>query len=95
MAIDFVMKRTLEREPTGIQWNFKTKLEDLDFADDLPLLSSKYHDIQKKQYAIGVGLKNYSRKRNWLNTNIRQQVQIDGKTIDDVNTFTSLRILEV
>ena len=38
LVIDFVMKRSVEREPTGIRWNFTTKLEDLDFADDLALL---------------------------------------------------------
>ena len=62
LVIDFVMKRSVEREPTGIRWNFTTKLEDLDFADDLALLSSKFLDIQRKtkslhENASGVGLK--------------------------------------
>ena len=39
LVIDFVMTRTTETEPTGIRWNFTIKLEDLDFADDLALLS--------------------------------------------------------
>ena len=97
LVIDFVMKRTLEREPTGIRWNFTTKLEDLDFADDLALLSSKFHDIQQKtqslhENAIRVGLKINIKKTKVmrLNSNIREQVQIDGKTIDDVDTFTYL-----
>ena len=44
---DFVMKRTLERGPRGIRLKFTTKLVDLDFANDLALLSSKVHDIQQ------------------------------------------------
>ncbi|XP_061176180.1 uncharacterized protein LOC133185137 [Saccostrea echinata] len=48
LVIDFVMRRTTETEPTGIRWDFTTKLEDLDFADDLALLSSKFRDIQQK-----------------------------------------------
>jgi hypothetical protein len=51
------MKRTIEREPTGIKWNFSTKLEDLDFADDLDLLSSKFQDVLQKN-ASGVRLIN-------------------------------------
>ena len=32
----------------GIRWNFTSTLEDLDFADDIVLLSSKYQQIQDK-----------------------------------------------
>ena len=42
------MKGTTETEPTGIRWIFTTKLEDLDFADDLALLFLKFQDIQQK-----------------------------------------------
>ena len=32
----------------GIQWNFATVLKDLDFADDIALLSSKFNDLHEK-----------------------------------------------
>jgi hypothetical protein len=56
------MKRTIEEKSTGIRWNFTTKLEDLDFADDLALLSSKFQNIQEEtqslhENASGDGLK--------------------------------------
>ena len=97
LVIDFVMKRSVEREPTGIRWNFTTKLEDLDFADDLALLSSKFLDIQRKtqslhENASGVGLKiNINKTKVMrLNSNVKEKVNIDGRTIDDVDTFTYL-----
>ncbi|KAK3082831.1 hypothetical protein FSP39_006593 [Pinctada imbricata] len=97
LVIDFLMKRTTKREPTGIRWNFTTKLEDLDFADDLALLSSKFQDIQQKtqslhENASGVGLKiNISKTKVMrLNSNIKEQVKIEGKKIEDVETFTYL-----
>lgn len=34
---------------TGIRWNFTTKVEDLDFALDLALTSSKYNIYNQKQ----------------------------------------------
>ena len=97
LVIDFVMKRSVEREPTGIRWNFTTKLEDLDFADDLALLSSKFLDIQRKtkslhENASRVGLKiNINKTKVMrLNSNVKEKVNIDGRTIDDVDTFTYL-----
>ena len=62
LVINFVVKRSVEEEPTGIRWNFSTKLEDLDFVDDLALLSSKFRDIQRNtqllhENASGVVLK--------------------------------------
>ncbi|XP_056012624.1 uncharacterized protein LOC130052233 [Ostrea edulis] len=48
LVADYIMKRTTEREPTGIGWIFTTKLEDLDFTDDLALLSSKFQGFNKR-----------------------------------------------
>lgn len=48
LVIHFVMTRTTNTEPTGIRWNSTTKLEDLDFAYDLVLISSKFHDIEQE-----------------------------------------------
>ena len=97
LVIDFIMKRTTEREPTGIRWNFTTKLEDLDFADDLALLSSKHQDIQSKTQRLHinanqVGLKINTKKTKVirLNSRIKDPVKIDDQEIEDVNTFTYL-----
>ena len=35
------MKKTVENDNNGIRWNFTTVLEDIDFEDDLAMLSSK------------------------------------------------------
>ena len=47
-VIDWVMRQTVEGEKTGIRWNFTTVLEDLDFADDIALLSSTLNHLQSK-----------------------------------------------
>ena len=41
IVIDWIMKNVTERNNTGIRWKFMEKLEDLDFADDIALLSSR------------------------------------------------------
>ena len=39
LAIDWVLKTPTGQEEYGIQWTASTRLDDLDFADDLAILS--------------------------------------------------------
>ena len=48
LVVDWVMRNTLQEGNTGIRWKFTAKLEDLDFADDIALLSSTKQHIQTK-----------------------------------------------
>ena len=45
LVIDWIMKICTKQRRNGIQWTLNTQLEDLDFADDLALLS---HSHQQK-----------------------------------------------
>ena len=62
LVIDWVMRKTLREGDTGIRWRFAEKLEGLDFADDLALLSSTRRQLQLKNERLsnaskGTGLK--------------------------------------
>ena len=46
LVVDWIMRRTTENGNTGIRWKFMSKLEDLDFADDIALLSSTQQHAQ-------------------------------------------------
>ena len=48
LSLDWVMSRTTEDRRNGIRWKLTSVLEDLDFADDIALLSSRYVDIEDK-----------------------------------------------
>ena len=48
LAMDWVMRRTTDGNLTGIRWKFTSKLEDLDFADDVALMSSTRQHMQNK-----------------------------------------------
>lgn len=48
IAIDWVMKSTLNSDNTGIRWTLFTSLEDLAYADDLALLSHLEKQMQSK-----------------------------------------------
>ena len=49
-AIDWIMCETTKQANTGIslRWRFMDQLEDLDFADDIALISTTQHQMQKK-----------------------------------------------
>ena len=42
------MRQSTEGQRTDIQWTFTRQLEDLDFADDINLLSQRQQDAQEK-----------------------------------------------
>nr|KAG5686358.1 hypothetical protein BaRGS_026819 [Batillaria attramentaria] len=62
VVLDWVTRTAYASSGRGIQWTLTRKLEDLDFADDLALLSHRLQDMQAKVDALGeisqrIGLK--------------------------------------
>ena len=43
LAVDWIMCETTKQANTGIRWRFMDQLEDLDFADDIALISTTQH----------------------------------------------------
>jgi Reverse transcriptase (RNA-dependent DNA polymerase) len=48
LAIDWIMKTSTQQSRNGIQWTLVDQVEDLDFADDLALLSHTQQQMQEK-----------------------------------------------
>nr|KAG5711924.1 hypothetical protein BaRGS_026365 [Batillaria attramentaria] len=62
LVIDWIMKTTTTGRKNGIQWTLWAQLDDLDFADDLALLSHSHSQMQDKTTCLeatsaGTGLK--------------------------------------
>ncbi|VDP64413.1 unnamed protein product [Schistosoma curassoni] len=73
------------------------QLDDLDFADDLALLSQTQQQMQEKTNSVGsasaaVGLNMHKGKSRILryNTACTNPITIDGEDLEDVKTFTYL-----
>ena len=70
LVIDWIMRKTTTaNNNTSIRWKMTTKLDDLDFADDIALLSSSKDHMQNKlnslnNYATQMGLKINAGKTN-------------------------------
>ncbi|XP_020627074.1 uncharacterized protein LOC110064365, partial [Orbicella faveolata] len=53
LVVDWVMRKTTKHGNTGIRRKFNNFLEDLDFADDLALISGSRSHIQPKVSNLG------------------------------------------
>ena len=81
IVMDWVMRRAVGSGENGIRWKFTSKLDDLDFADDIVLLSSTKQQIQDKttrleEEARRVGLKINEEKTKTMRINARNQENI-------------------
>ena len=97
LVIDWVMRRNVEGERTGIRWNFSSMLEDLDFADDLALLYSAMNHLQSKtsrltENAAKVGLKLNAKKCKVMKANSRSddKLKVGDNEVEEVESFIYL-----
>ncbi|VDP62960.1 unnamed protein product [Schistosoma mattheei] len=91
------MKTSKSEGKHGIQWTVRMQLDDLDFADDLALLSHTQQQMQEKTTSVAaasaaVGLNIHKGKSRILqyNTTCTNPITIDGEDLEDVKTFTYL-----
>ena len=97
IAVDWVMRNVTRDSTRGLRWRFTSVLEDLDYADDIALLSSKLRHIQEKtnrlnQVARYTGLKINAKKTKILRINSKHddRVQVQDKALDEVDKFVYL-----
>ena len=96
VALDWVTRTAFDRK-RGIQCTFTTSLEDLDFADDLALLSHRIQDMRDKTRALEVqgakvGLKINAPKTKLMRIGTKRGdgVSVAGGRIEEVDEFTYL-----
>ena len=97
LVIGWVMRRSVNGARTGIRWKMTTMLEDLDFADNLALISCTFTQIQMKIDRLnrdgkGTGLNISTKKTKVMRINVHNNnaVVIDGQEVDDVDSFYCL-----
>ncbi|VDP28058.1 unnamed protein product [Schistosoma margrebowiei] len=78
-----------------IQWTFRMQLNDLDFTDDLPLLSHMQQQMQEETTSIAAALesRNIHKGKSKIlryNTACTNPITRNGEDLEDVKTFTYL-----
>ncbi len=91
------MRKSISDKPRGIQWTLFTQLEDLDYADDLAVLSTNHTHLQEKtdrtgRFAKQIGLNiNISKTQVMcINSTTQAPITVDGNSLDYVEEFTYL-----
>ena len=97
MVVDWVMRQSTAGQRTGIQWTFTRQLEDLDFADDISLLSHKQQDAQEKLCRVAAeaektGLQINIGKTEAMRVNNKQDdpLRLHQENIKEVDKFVYL-----
>ena len=97
LVVVWIIKTTTTGRNNGIQWTLWTQLDDLDFADDLVLLSHNHSLMQDKTTLLettsaGTGLKINRKKIELMkmNTTANAPVTVGGEPIREVESFVYL-----
>lgn len=97
IVIDHVMRKVVAGGERSVQWGIHDRLEDLDFADDICLLSQRHQDATKKIEKLGeragkIGLKiNVSKTKDLRNNNgSEESLRIGDENIERVGQFCYL-----
>ena len=97
IAIDWVLRRSVEDQRRGIRWTPFSTLEELDFADDLALLSHAWQHIQEKtdwlsRFSNQVGLTIILKKTEALCVNVPfpTGIRVKGQGIPYTDKFIYL-----
>ena len=97
LTTDWVMRQTTSDRVRGIRWTPLSTFEDLDFADDLLLLSHTHQHMQEKttrlsMFALQVGLKISQKKTEvmMLNASNPSPVKLNGENLPATEEFTYL-----
>ena len=97
IGIDWIMKKTCEGERSGIRWTLTSQLHDLDYADDIVLLShSKQHmqakidKLKRNSEALGLKINSGKTKTMRLNAKSQDPITLGHEPVEEVNEFTYL-----
>jgi len=91
------MKETISDSRNGIQWTLVDQFEDLEFADDLALLSHTHSQMQAKtskleaiSSKLGLRINTDKAKIMRVNSKSNEHISIANRDIEDVTSFTYL-----
>ncbi|VDO91334.1 unnamed protein product [Schistosoma margrebowiei] len=97
LVVYWITRTSTSEGKHGIRWTAQNQLDDLDFADDLALLSHTHEQMQIKTASVAavcvsVGLSIHKGKTKVLKFKAKNSnpITLDGETLKDVESFTYL-----
>ena len=83
------MRHPTQNAQDGIQWTLFSQLEDLEYADDIALLSTTANHLQKKAQLLTENARKNT-KVMCMNLKEQPQIKIDEEELEVVTDFTYL-----
>ena len=97
LAVDWIIKVITKGKKCGVQWTPWLQLDDLDFADDLALMSHTKHQMQSKtdtldEISKSIGLNIHAGKSKILTSerDTIERVTLRNTPLEIVESFTYL-----
>ena len=91
------MKSSMTGHRNGIQWTLTQQLDDLDYADDIALLSHSGAQVQNKTTILeersrraGLVINTAKTKVLKINTGSNRKIRVNDADIEEVDSFTYL-----
>ncbi|PIK55539.1 hypothetical protein BSL78_07544 [Apostichopus japonicus] len=96
-VMDCVMRKATVNGENGIRWKFTNKLDDIDFADDIALVSSTKQQMQIKTNLladeasrVGLDINKQKTKVMRINTRNQEPILIGQEELQEVDRFVYL-----
>jgi len=93
----YLVRRAIDGKKRGLTWRLKESLEDMEYADDICLVSHKYEHIQKKlgdlweeSKKVGLEINPLKTEQIRVNTVINQGLRLNGEDITRSSDFCYL-----
>ena len=96
ISIDWIMRKTIGNKRRGIRWTLTSLLEDLDFADDVALVSFIRDQLQRKTSDLSLaanqpGLNICRKKSKTMQlTETSLPVELENESLEEVEEFSFL-----
>jgi len=86
--MDGVFRRALDGKKRGLTWRLQESLEDMEYADDVCLVSHKYEhmcrkldDLWKESKKAGLEMNSSKTEEIRVNTTVKQRLRLNGEDI--------------
>jgi len=96
MVMDGVLRRALDGKKRGLTWRVQESFEDMEYADDVCLVSHKYEHMCRKLHDIwkeskdGLEINSSKTEEIRVNTTVKQGLRLNGQDIKRSSDFCYL-----
>ena len=84
LVLDGVLRRALDGKKRELTWRLKESLEDMEYADDICLISHKYEhmdDLQEESKKVGLQINPLKKEEIGVNTIINRMFKLNAEEI--------------